>query len=134
MSTKQDREYWLKEENLIKIKQWYRDGLRDIDVANKMGISRTTLYNWEAKTPGLKEMIKAGKVPADDIVESALFKRAVGYDFVDPNNPNVTKHIPGDVTAMIFWLKNRNPERWHDSKVLGLSGNLPVVIKDDIRE
>lgn len=24
----------------------------------------------------------------------------------------ITKHIPGDVTAQIFWLKNRKPEYW----------------------
>lgn len=24
----------------------------------------------------------------------------------------ITKHIPGDTTAQIFWLKNRKPEYW----------------------
>ena len=34
---------------------------------------------------------------------------------------NVTKvpyveHVPPDVTACIFWLKNRDPEHWRDSQ------------------
>jgi hypothetical protein len=24
------------------------------------------------------------------------------------------KHVPPDVTAGIFWLKNRDPQHWHD--------------------
>ena len=26
----------------------------------------------------------------------------------------VIKHIPGDTTAQIFWLKNRKPDVWRD--------------------
>ena len=51
--------------------------------------------------------------------------RAVGYSydaekiFCDKNG-NVTKvpyreHVPPDVTAQIFWLKNRDPKRWRDA-------------------
>ena len=25
-----------------------------------------------------------------------------------------TKHVPGDISAMGLWLKNRSPERWRD--------------------
>lgn len=28
----------------------------------------------------------------------------------------VTKHMPGDTTAQIFWLKNRKPDDWRDVK------------------
>jgi hypothetical protein len=34
----------------------------------------------------------------------------------------VTKHIPADVTAQIFWLKNRQPNRWKDVRDLMLGG------------
>jgi hypothetical protein len=35
-------------------------------------------------------------------------------------NGNVTKvpsveHVPPDVTACIFWMKNRDPQHWRDS-------------------
>ena len=51
-----------------------------------------------------------------------MFKRANGYEFTEIRTKKkagvvveetiITKHIPGDVTAQIFWLKNRKPEYW----------------------
>ena len=32
----------------------------------------------------------------------------------------VTKHMAPDVTGIIFWLKNRKPEDWSDSKEIAL--------------
>jgi hypothetical protein len=29
-----------------------------------------------------------------------------------------TEHVPPDVTAAIFWLKNRDPQHWRDSQQL----------------
>ena len=34
------------------------------------------------------------------------------------------KHIPPDVTAQIFWLKNRDPERWRDKQEIQHSGEI----------
>jgi hypothetical protein len=36
-----------------------------------------------------------------------LYQRALGYD-------HNGKHYPADVTACIFWLKNRRPGEWRD--------------------
>src|SRR4029077_16839156 len=55
----------------------------------------------------------------------SLYQRAVGYSydavkiFCDKNG-NVTKlpyqeHVPPDLAACIFWLKNRDPARWRDA-------------------
>jgi hypothetical protein len=57
-------------------------------------------------------------------VERSLYECANGYSddavkiFCDKNG-NVTKvpyqeHVPPDVTACIFWLKNRKPADWRD--------------------
>ena len=27
----------------------------------------------------------------------------------------IVEHVPPDVTAQIFWLKNRDPARWRDA-------------------
>lgn len=62
----------------------------------------------------LREVLKAGKDEADMLVENALYNKAVG----------------GDTTAMIFWLKNRNPIRWRDKQELEHSGDLNIVVKD----
>lgn len=59
----------------------------------------------------------------DREVEAALFQRACGYeaeDMVTEENEKGAKqrttryHIPGDVRAMIFWLRNRQPDVWKD--------------------
>jgi hypothetical protein len=63
-------------------------------------------------------------------VEAALFKRAIGYDVVDvtvsrKGEPVETKkHVPADVTAQIFFLKNRVPDRWTDVRHNQVSGSL----------
>jgi hypothetical protein len=57
------------------------------------------------------------------MVASKLFHRAIGYehpeDKIFNNNgeemvvPTI-KHYPPDTTAAIFWLKNRQPDKWRD--------------------
>jgi hypothetical protein len=68
----------------------------------------------------LLHRLKAGKAEADNRVEQSLHQqRAVGYNydavkiFCDKNG-KVTRvpyveHVPSEVTACIFWLKNRKP-------------------------
>lgn len=45
----------------------------------------------------------------------------------------VTKEVLPDVTAQIFWLKNRKPEIWRDKKDVGVDLE-PVVIVNDLKE
>ena len=35
-----------------------------------------------------------------------------------------TEHYPPDTTAAIFWLKNRQPEKWRDKKEVDANVNL----------
>ena len=63
--------------------------------------------------------------------EDALLKRALGFtqeeiyseDIIDKDSGEITslakrkvirKTVPPDVRALLFWLKNRYPERWKD--------------------
>ena len=63
--------------------------------------------------------------------EDALLKRALGFtqeeiyseDIIDKDSGEITnlakrkvirKTIPPDVRALLFWLKNRYPERWKE--------------------
>ena len=76
------------------------------------------------------ESLKRGKKTVDDIVVAKLLTRALGYSYdeivkerVSSKNEKgnilittkvTTKHVHPDVTAMIFWLKNRRPDDWRD--------------------
>ncbi len=120
-------EYWLTGDGLTLLEGWARDGLTDDSIADKIGISRSTLSDWKNKFPDISDALKKGKEVVDIQVENALFKRALGYDYQeekiersDKDGIKVTqtlKHIPPDTTAQIFWLKNRRPDKWRDKPV-----------------
>lgn len=128
---------WLEEEKLTLITGWARKGLTDEQISKNMGIAYSTLREWKKKFPALQAALKKGKEVVDYEVESALYKRAIGYEVEEEKiyiqdiegkttkRKEITKkHIPGDITAQIFWLKNRKPADWRDRKETQLSGEI----------
>lgn len=113
---------WLTEDALEVLRGWARSGLTDEQIAHNCGITTGTLYEWKKKYPEIAEALKKGKAWADTQVENALYKRAVGYEFEEVTYEDgkpvkrVTKHVSPDVTAQIFWLKNRRPDLWRDRR------------------
>ena len=126
---------WLTRDGLLRLEAMARDGLTDAQIAHNLGIAKQTLYEWKKQYPDLSDALKRGKQVVDIEVENALLKRALGYEyeettqeiFEDPQvigadgKPRQRKHIkkitrvvPPDVTAQIFWLKNRKPDVWRD--------------------
>jgi hypothetical protein len=98
--------------------------LFDAQIAKNMGIGEATLYRYKANHPEIKEALRKGKEVVDIEVENAMLKRALGYTvriveqkidkFGDVHDCERDVHIPGDVTAQIFWLKNRRRQQWRD--------------------
>lgn len=74
---------WITKEGLIRIQGWARDGLSDEQIAKNIGVSRSTLNEWKKRFPDISDTLKKGKDIADREVENALFKRAVGYEFIE---------------------------------------------------
>lgn len=117
---------WLEPEGLTLLEGWARDGLTDEQIAKNCGVAYSTLRDWCDKHPAISAAIKKGKEVVDFEVENALLKRALGYDFQETRVENsdkdgtkvvqTLKHIPGDPTAQIFWLKNRRPDKWRDRR------------------
>ena len=116
-----------------------RNGLKDVDIAKKLGISKATLYNYENKYVDFLDSIKRGKHPVDFEVENSLLKRANGYTYEEvtkimsldkEGKPQlketrvVTKEIIPDVGAQAFWLKNRKPDKWRDKHDIEHSGEI----------
>jgi DNA-binding XRE family transcriptional regulator len=91
---------WSKPEKLILLQGWRMNGLTIEQVADNIGIGKTTIYEWMKKNPNIANALKIGREQADNIIENALFNKAKG----------------GDVTAMIFWLKNRRSDRWREKR------------------
>ena len=123
---------WLMPEGLLKIEGWARDGLTDEQIADKMKIHVSTLYEWKNSYGEISEALKKGKEVVDRMVENALLKRALGYSYkettreliVDKDTGKeelkitkiVEKEVVPDTTAQIFWLKNRKPNEWRDKR------------------
>ena len=128
---------WLEPEGLLQIEGWARDGLTDEQICYNMGITVATLWAWRKKYPELSNALRKGKQVIDIQVENALLKRALGYDYTEymidekGNKKAIKKQMTPDVTAQIFWLKNRKPAEWRDKRDIGFEGKLPVVISGD---
>lgn len=138
---------WLTEEGLTKLEGWARDGLTDEQIAHNIGIAVGTLYDWKNRFPEFSEALKKGKEVVDIQVENALLKRALGYEYeetkvmVDADGKKrverIKKQVQPDVTAQIFWLKNRRPDRWRDKQELETTESTKTVIvrgEDEMRK
>ena len=107
---------WGTVEKLQLLEEWSTQGLYIKDIAAKMGISVTTVYDWMNKNPEIAAAIKKGRDKSIDMVENALFKSAIN----------------GNVTAMIFYLKNRAPERYKDRVEKNINtDNMDIKLKID---
>lgn len=135
---------WLEPEGLLKIEGWARDGLIDEQIAKNMGISPATFYEWKNKFPEFSEALKKGKEVVDREVENALLKRALGYEYTEQKivmsekdgvrTEKTVKQVVPDVTAQIFWLKNRRPDLWRDKQQIEAEVNSEVVINIELSD
>lgn len=123
---------WISGEGFLKIQAWSRDGLTNEDIAHNIGIATGTFYEWLKRFPELANALKTTREVADIRVENSLYKRANGYDYVEETQElrldkesgeyrmvttkTITRHMPPDTTAQIFWLKNRKPNDWRDRR------------------
>ena len=87
-------------DKLILVQGWARDGLTHEQIAKNLGVGKDAFYTYIKKYPEFSEALKKGREVVDYEVENALYKAAIN----------------GNVTAMIFYLKNRRPNQWRDRK------------------
>ena len=142
---------WIKEDGLLKIQGWARDGLIEKQIAKNMGVAESTLRNWKNIFPEIAEALRKGKEVVDREVENALYKSALGFMQkvkkpvrireveYDPKSGKKIResekwvqveeevYIPPQVTAQIFWLKNRKPDQWREKNDLTLTPSNGVL-------
>ncbi|MDN7489500.1 terminase [Burkholderia sp. AU45274] len=73
-------------------------GATDVDLARFFGTTDRTIRTWKQQHPEFAEALEQAKEVADAQVVGALYTNA----------------LAGNVTAQIFWLKNRQPAKWRD--------------------
>jgi len=112
-------------------------GATDAELADFFEVTETTVNNLKEAHPLFFESIKKGKVLADAEVGERLYQRAMGYEHQDVDikmyegqiiTTELTKYYPPDTTAAIFWLKNRQPQKWRDRKEFGVDGKIGVSL------
>ena len=112
------------------VEQYAKLGMIEREIAVKIGVSVETFEQYKKRYPLFLESLKAGKEIVDREVEQALYKRAMGSEYeevkvsttkntagevISEITHKTTKVLAPDVTAQIFWLKNRRPAEWRDA-------------------
>lgn len=114
-----------------------RGGFKDEDLAALFAVNIRTIDNWKNEHHEFLEALKRGKDVFDtECVETALLKAAKGFSYtevtkelrqgggseVEQSKSNlvitkeVTKEVVPNSACIIFWLKNRQPDRWKDKQ------------------
>ena len=117
------------ENNLIRIEAWARNGLSEEQISKNLGVAFSTFRRAKKDSEYGQRICTAllrGKEVVDFEVENMLHKRAMGYAYdevkeeyeggVLTKRTVIKKFVPPDVTAQIFWLKNRKPTDWRDRR------------------
>lgn len=112
-------------------------GLTNAQLSVMFGVDERTVLRWYADNPEFRQAVKAGREDADGEVVQSLYGLATGTStrlteqiikLKDANGNERAEVIevqvtdPISATAQIFWLKNRQRERWRDVNRTELTG------------
>ena len=117
------KKFWMSEDGIILINQWRREGISYDEIATRfIGIGSTTMWRWTKESPELATALGVSRDVTNGKVESALLKRALGYDYDEVTSELVEgqmrvtkvirKHVSPDVKACLAWLFNHRADRW----------------------
>lgn len=108
-------------------------GATEKQLAKLFKTNTMTIHVWKKKYPEFADSVRKGKDMFDTAnVEDNLLRRAMGYKYKEKTvewglegvkRKIITKYAAPDITAIIFWLKNRQPSRWRDFKAIAISGD-----------
>lgn len=122
---------------------WAKNGLSHEQIARNLGVAESTFYEYKKLYPELAEALKRGAEDAILEVENALFKNACGFYYDEEvackngTVVKVTKYSKPNTTSMIFFLKNKAPDKWRDRQEHDVNANVAQVIftgEDDIED
>lgn len=125
-----------KSEYCVQVEKLCKLGATDKEIADFFEVDESTINRWKLEYSEFCESIKKGKTLADANVADRLYQRAMGYTHdavkifpsggeTEDKEGNKVKgplivpyqeHYPPDTVAAIFWLKNRQKDKWRDKQ------------------
>jgi hypothetical protein len=99
-------------------------GATNEELATFFEVSARTVDDWLKVHPDFAAAVQNGRAAADAMVARKLYQRAMGYDYAtkkifmsrgEPVKVDHTVHVPADVGACRFWLRNRRRHQWTES-------------------
>jgi len=122
-------------------------GLTQEQMAHAFGIVHGTFVKWLNTHQELRDAYEEGKYYHNHAIELTLLQRAVGFDYPEVRTRKMVdvhgrkseytettiKKVLPDVTALIFWLKNRDPERWRDVHKSFIDANIDLNLNKTLK-
>jgi hypothetical protein len=108
-----------------------RLGATDFDIAEELGVTTVTIWNWRSKHQEFFNALLEGKEAFDDRIERSLAQRAAGYSYHSQKvmqfegqtvRADIIEHIAPDVGAIKLWLGNRRPDKWKEKAEVNVTG------------
>lgn len=113
----------LNEEITTEIMECARLGMTDKEICAITKVPESTLNLWKTNNASFYGALKRNKYLADRNVEDSLYMNALGHTKTVVEEAQYEgeaiplrkeRYIPPNTAAAIFWLKNRQPDRWRD--------------------
>lgn len=117
---------------LAEIEKWIAEGQREVDVYNALGVSRQSFYKYKREYSELADVIKKGRQKPIGELKNALFKRAIGFQYVETKEVEdsegykrtekyVKSALPDPTSALILLKHWAKDEGWTgDPQMLAL--------------
>lgn len=130
-----------KDEYVNKVYKLSLLGATDKEMADILDVCEKTFNNWKEQYPEFLQSIKRGKANADANVADRLYQRAMGFEHdseeikvIDGEVVRVLvrKIYPPDATSAIFWLKNRQSDKWRDKTETKVQVETPIFTGIDL--
>lgn len=123
-----------------------RNGSTDEQIAEFLGMTRSTLWRYKEKFPEIGIAIEQGRDSCNNAVENALYRLASGYDYYEYKDKydaalkewvfseRYRKHCSPKLEAIVFYLTNKKPHEWKktiDIKALtqSVNANMSMAMK-----
>jgi len=118
---KRGRKTLFREEIISESERMAGYGLTEEQIANVFRVKPCTLIRWKRKHPEFNEALKRGSAISNEAIINSLYHNAIGGKIVSLTKKyykdgmlkeEIESYSPPNVSAQIFWLKNK--AGWRD--------------------